>query len=62
MLKSIAKVATEMLAFLEILQLPLSKPQKQHVSQVANPAPRPRHQKGNILRDQPLLLCASATD
>ena len=36
MLKSIAEVAPELLTFLEALQLPLSKPQKQHVAQVAD--------------------------
>ena len=36
MLKSIAEVAPELLTFLEALQLPLSRPQKQHVVQVAD--------------------------
>ncbi len=36
MLKSIAEVSAELLSFIEALQLSLSKPQKQHVAQVAD--------------------------
>ena len=36
MLKSIAEVSTELLSFIEALQLSLSNPQKQHVAQVAD--------------------------
>jgi hypothetical protein len=36
MLKSIAEVAPELLAFLGALQLPLSKPQEHHVAQAAD--------------------------
>jgi len=36
MLKSIAEVAPELLNFIETLELPLSRPQKQHVVQVAD--------------------------
>jgi hypothetical protein len=36
MLKTIAEVSTEILSFIETLELPLSKPQKQHVAQVAD--------------------------
>ena len=36
MLKSIVEVAPELLSFIESLQLPLSRPQKQHVAQVAD--------------------------
>ena len=35
-LKTIAEVSPELLSFIEALQLPLSKPQKQHVAQVAD--------------------------
>ena len=36
MLKSIVEVAPELLSFIEALQLSLTRPQKQHVSQVAD--------------------------
>ena len=36
MLKSIAEVSAELLSFIEARQLSLSKPQKQHVAQVAD--------------------------
>ena len=36
MLKTIADVSVELLSFIEALQLSLSKPQKQHVAQVAD--------------------------
>ncbi len=36
MLKSIVEVAPELLSFIESLQFPLTRPQKQHVSQVAD--------------------------
>ena len=36
MLKSIAEISPELHGFIEALQLPLSRPQKQHVAQVAD--------------------------
>jgi hypothetical protein len=36
MLKSIAEISPELHSFIEALQLPLSRPQKQHVAQVAD--------------------------
>lgn len=36
MLKTIAEIAPELLTFIEALDLPLSKPQKQHIAQVAD--------------------------